>query len=260
MENQAFTVDMPKVCTAKQGQERFCVTYQGKTQELFTHDYDEIFKIPGLYEYLFHDQLKCVSPTVVCSLLGGCLKKERVSPAELVVLDVGAGNGMIGERLSSMGAATLLGLDILPEAAFAAHRDRPELYNDYFVEDLTRLTPPVEDRIRQTAPNCMTIVAALGFGDIPPQAFAQGYNLIADHGWVAFNIKGEFVGEGDVSGFKRLIHRLVDQGIMEVVDEKDYCHRLCQDGTPLHYMAYVARKREDIPEDLIESCNDATSA
>ena len=38
-------------------------------------------------------------------------------------------------------------------------------------------------------------VAALGYGDIPPQAFAEAFNLISDHGWVAFNIKDRFLQE-----------------------------------------------------------------
>jgi hypothetical protein len=35
----------------------------------------------------------------------------------------------------------------------------------------------------------MTSVAALGFGDIPPEVFESAFELVEDGGWAAFTIK-----------------------------------------------------------------------
>src|SRR3954470_19067786 len=75
------------------------VTVGGETREIRFHDYHEIYAIPGLYEFLFYERLECCSPQVVCELLEQELRDEDVDPAGLRVLDLGAGNGMVGERL-----------------------------------------------------------------------------------------------------------------------------------------------------------------
>ncbi len=90
-----------------------------------------------------------------------------------VALDVGAGNGMVGEELAKIGFKTIIGVDIIEEAAEATLRDRPGIYDDYFIEDLTALPEKVEQKIIDKNPSCMSIVAALGFDDIPPGSLCQ---------------------------------------------------------------------------------------
>lgn len=170
-----------------------------------------------------------------------------------MALDIGAGNGMVGEQLADLGAKTIVGVDIIDEAAKAVQRDRPGIYDDYHVADLTGMPPEVEQSLEDGDFNCMTVVAALGFGDIPPEAFARGYNLISSQGWVAFNIKEDFVCEEDQSGFCKLIGRLEEDGAMDIRERLRYRHRFCQDGTPLYYHAVVGKKQVDIfPEMLAE--------
>lgn len=251
--DQPFTVRVPKEKCSEQGEEIFIVNYKGEEKHIRAHDYHEIYAIPNLYEYLFYDNYKCCSPEVICSLLGNTVTQSGANPADLTVLDVGAGNGMVGEKLSEMGVGSVLGIDIIEEAATSAERDRPGVYKDYYIEDLTRLPPTVRQEIENHHPNCMTIVAALGFGDIPPLAFANAFNMIADSGWIAFNIKDEFCCTEDCTGFAKLIERMVDSDIMEIKVKERYRHRLCQDGTPLHYFAIVGQKKEDLSEKMIQS-------
>ena len=93
----------------------------------------------------------------------------------------------------------------------------------------------------------MTTVAALGFDDMPPRAFAEAYNAAADAAWVAFNIKADFLDQVDESGFRGLIRRMVREGVFEVVANRRYVHRLSIAGEPLEYVAVVGRKRSDVP-------------
>jgi predicted TPR repeat methyltransferase len=225
--------------------EEFCeVALHGETRRIRFHDYHELYAIPGLYEQLFYEKLKCDSPHTIATLLDEQLDDDAA--ADLRVLDVGAGNGMVGEELDRMGVAHIVGVDIIEEAAEAAQRDRPGVYDDYFVVDLTDVPPDTQRELTGHGFNCLTTVAALGFGDIPPEAFTGAYNLVEDGGLIAFNIKQRFVEDGDRSGFEELISRSLNDGTMELQAERRYRHRLSVAGDPLYYIAMVARKRADI--------------
>ncbi|MDQ5832474.1 MAG: methyltransferase domain-containing protein [Actinomycetota bacterium] len=224
------------------------VVHDGETHTIRFHDYHEIYDIPGLYECIFHDHLKCSSPEVVIGLLREQLEAAGADPAGLAALDVGAGNGLIGEELKRLGVPSIVGVDIIEEAARAAERDRPGVYADYVVCDLTQLDDDERARVGTGPPTCMTTVAALGFDDIPPRAFAVAYNLAEEGAWVAFNLKADFLERVDESGFRGLIRRMVREGNFEEVAARRYIHRLSTAGEPLEYVALVGRKRAEVPD------------
>jgi predicted TPR repeat methyltransferase len=223
------------------------VTLDGERRRIRFHDYHEIYEIPGLYEQLFYEELECDSPRTLRNLLEGAL--ERCEPPEdLRALDLGAGNGMMGEQLKELGADEVVGVDLLEEAAAAAERDRPGVYDDYIVADFTDLDDETAGDLAARRFNCLTTVAALGFGDIPPAVFAQACELIEPRGWVVFNIKDDFLGDDDETGFSHLIRRSFEESALELEAQRRYRHRLSVDGRPLHYMGFVARKRGELPE------------
>lgn len=216
------------------------------------HDYAAIYDHPGLYEQLFYDRLKCQSPGKVAETLQASVAKEETPLSELRVLDLGAGNGMVGEALATRGVARMVGVDIIPEARDAAYRDRPGLYDGYYVCDLTDLDDGVRHDLETWNFNCLITVAALGFGDIPPEAFREALNLVEPGGWIAFNIRDTFLDESDTSGFSRMIRELILSEYLDVYHLERYRHRLSIDGQPLFYFAIVVRKvGGDIPEDLL---------
>jgi hypothetical protein len=224
------------------------VVAAGEQHTIRFHDYHEIYDIPGLYERIFHDHLQCQSPEVVIGLLEEQLEQAGEDPGGFSALDVGAGNGLVGEQLQRLRVAAIVGVDIIPEAAQAAERDRPGVYDDYVVCDLTQLDGDARARVGAGPPNCMTTVAALGFDDIPPRAFAEAYNLAAEGAWVAFNLKADFLEHVDESGFRGLIRRMVREDVFEPVADRRYVHRLSIAGEPLEYVALVGRKRADVPD------------
>ncbi|HEX2161187.1 MAG TPA: methyltransferase domain-containing protein [Thermoleophilaceae bacterium] len=232
---------------ARDQDEEWCeVRHDGELRRVRFHDYAEVFSIPGLYERLFYEKLECDSPRTVCELLGQALNDGDVAADELKVLDLGAGNGMVGEELAELGAASIVGIDIIEEAAAATERDRPGIYDDYKVLDLTEVSEDDHRDLRKYDFNCLTTGAALGFGDIPPRAFTTAYDLVDDDGWVAFNIKEDFVDAGDSTGFSRLIRGGLEDGALELVADHRYRHRLAAGGEPIHYVAMVARKRGEL--------------
>ncbi len=240
-----FDLTFPKDNTDADQDAELCeVVLDGTKRRIRFHDYDEIYRVPGLYEHLFYDVLDCRSPDTVCALLNEQLQAGGFDPKDLTVLDLGAGNGMVGECLTAMGCGTVVGVDILQEAADAAERDRPGAYAEYVVGDLTDPSPDVREAFGRYRFGVMTTVAALGFGDVPPDAFAYAFDHLVPGGWLAFCIKEDFLADEEPSGFSQLIQQLIADGTLEVFAERRYRHRLSAQGEPLHYVAMIARKRE----------------
>jgi len=250
-QDRNFEVHLPSSrAELDQDEEFFDVEIGGATRRIRFHDYPQIFGIPGLYEYLFYERLECASPHVVRELLAAELERDGVDPARLRVLDVGAGNGMMGDELADLGVGHIVGVDIIPEAAEATERDRPGVYDTYRVLDLTELDDAQQAEFAADRLNCLLLVAALGFGDIPTAAFATAHNMLTTPAWLAFNIKEDFLDrDDDDTGFAGLIRRMLSEGIIERRSERRYQHRLSVAGDPLHYLAIVAIKRADLPQD-----------
>jgi predicted TPR repeat methyltransferase len=207
------------------------------------HDYEVIFTHPGLYEQLFHRHLRCASPRTVVGLLEHVLSGLGETFDALRVLDLGAGNGMVGAELISRGVERVVGVDILREARAAAERDRPGVYDAYFVADLANLSPETELELSRFSCNALVSIAALGFGDIPPAVFQKAVSLTTPKAWLAFNLKDSFFSNDDHTGFASLIKRLITDGQIEVFHLERYRHRLSVAGEPLYYYAFICRKR-----------------
>ena len=237
--------------------EEWCdVVIDGERRKIRFHDYSDVFAIPGLYEELFYENLECCSPSYITRLLESVIREYGEVPPKFRVIDVGAGNGMVGDELMEMGVESIVGIDIIPAARKAAMRDRPEVYADYHIADLTDLPPSVETRLQKANANCLTTVAALGFGDIPPLAFARALDLIETPGWLAFNLKEDFLREEDSSGFSQLIRKLNKQQFIQTYCYRRYQHRISIAGDPLYYVAVIAKKVKDLDESIFASLGD----
>lgn len=253
--NKRHRVQFPKneLSDSDQDESYFYLHGTTKKRKIKFHDYDEIYQVQGLYEQIFYDRLKCISPSKITSILESAIKQSTDNFTELRVLDLGAGNGMMGEELKKHGISRLVGIDIIPEAYDALIRDRPGVYDAYYVEDFCELSEETKEEIESWQCDCMVTVAALGFGDIPTKAFVNAFNIISNEGWVAFNIKDTFLDASDETGFSKLIRELIFSKYLDVYHIERYRHRLSADGEPLHYFAVAARKKADIPPKFLES-------
>ena len=244
-----------KANSLNQDEAYFYLQSSEKQRKLRFHDYDQIYQVQGLYEQLFYDRLKCTSPSKVTSILKSALNQSEDYFSELRILDLGAGNGIMGEELKKHGVSRLIGVDIIPEAYDAVVRDRPGLYDAYYVEDFTQLTADKREEIELWQCDCMVTVAALGFGDIPAKAFIEAYNIIKSKGWIAFNIKETFLDNSDESGFSRMIRELIFSEYLDIYYIERYRHRLSIEGEPLYYFAIAGKKNADVPVEFLVSKN-----
>ncbi len=243
-----FALRFPQEGQGMDQDEEWCeVQLNGRWQRFRFHNYHELYNVPGLYEALFYRRLKCCSPDRVVNLLDDVMSDFTQSPEDLRVLDVGAGNGMVGETLRKIGVPHVVGVDIIDEAREATLRDRPDVYSDYHIADLTDLSPEQEEALAREQFNCLSVVAALGYGDIPPEAFINACRFIEHNGWLAFTIKESFLSEDeDPSGFAGLIRELIRSGAIQIQAYRRYCHRLSARGEELHYVAMIARKLAEV--------------
>lgn len=250
MRPQRYHIRFPSdnLTRASQSEAYFLIVENGVEQRIAFHDYAEIYRHPGLYEQLFYQRLKCTSPAKLSELLRKVVSNAGEDPTQLRVLDVGAGNGMVGELLVEHGAARVVGVDVIEEAERATDRDRPGAYDGYYVADLSEPSPELLAELQDWHFDAMTTVAALGFGDIPVPAFATAYNIIANDGWVAFNIKETFLDTTDASGFSRLVKRLLQDDYLKLHHLERYRHRLSIEGHMLYYYAVIGRKRRNIDD------------
>ena len=222
-------------------------------EKILLHDYDRIFSVPGLYEQVVYDRLKCQSPATVVEVLRHSVSQSHQQLNELRVLDLGAGNGMVGEELKKIGVSRLVGADIIPEARDATERDRPGIYDSYYVMDFSSLKDGERDELNAWSLDCLVCVAALGFGDIPASAFLEAFNMIAKEGWVSFNIKETFLDRKDGSGFSHLIRELIFSEYLDLYQLQRYRHRFSIEGDPLYYFALGGKKNADVPMSFVEA-------
>ncbi|NET73216.1 MAG: methyltransferase domain-containing protein [Sphaerospermopsis sp. SIO1G2] len=228
--------------------EYFFITENGVERCLRLHDYAAVYSIPGLYEYLLLEKLNYRSHEFMASLLNENLKNSGESIQDLKILDLGAGTGLFGQAISKFGIESIIGIDIIPEAAQAAQRDYPGIYEDYFVEDLTQLSPTTGEVIKQKKLNCFVCCSAFADDHIPGIAFATGVNLIENQGWVLFNVsKNCYECESNCPDFVNFYRQLIEQGYLQIHCTESYLHRHFFSGHPLEFVAILAKKQADIP-------------
>ena len=251
-----YRIKFPKTKTNNLEQDEeffFLIEPDVQKRKILFHEYGDIYKIQGLYEHLFYERLKCNSPAKVSEALRYSMSQVHEHLTELRVLDLGAGNGMMGEKLRKHGVSRLVGADIIPEAKEATDRDRPMIYDAYYIEDFCNLTVEKRNDLQEWSFNCLTTVAALGFGDIPAKAFIEAFNILQSEGWIAFNIKETFLDKSDESGFSVAIRELIFSEYLDVYYLERYQHRLSMEGLPLYYFAIAGRKNSDITQEFLTS-------
>ena len=234
-----------KDCMVEQDEEYFDLMTEDGRERIRIHEYDRVYGVPGLYEEVVYNRLQCDSPKVITSLLKESIQAHEGSHISLRVLDFGAGNGIVGECLQdAVQTESIVGLDIIDEAKKAVLRDRPDIYDDYYVMDLSAVDEGDKQKLDRWNFNALVTVAALGFGDIPTQAFVNAFNLLENKSWVVFNIKDRFFSEDDNTGYNEMLQQMIGNSL-KVVKKHHYCHRLSMAGDPLHYFAVVGRKEND---------------
>ncbi len=243
MRNSKPQVKYPgRASMLEQNEEWFHLVTENGQERIRIHEYEKVYDVPGLYEEVVYNKLQCDSPQVITDLLKETMQLHNGDDANLRVLDFGAGNGIVGECLQeAVDPEAIVGIDIIDEAKKAVKRDRPDIYDDYYVMDLSQIDDKDKKQLDHWNFNALVTVAALGFGDIPTQAFLNAFDIVENNSWIVFNIKDRFFSEDDDTGYNEMLQKMIGSSL-KIYKKHHYCHRLSMAGDPLHYYAVVGRK------------------
>jgi SAM-dependent methyltransferase len=158
----------------------------GREHETGFHDYAGLYAVPGLYEAAYHLHLQGGAPALLVGAL--CDVVPPGERADLPVLDVGAGTGVVGEHLSAAGFRRVAATDLEPASAAAVLRDRPHAHVAARALDLLHPGPEDEAWLTAVAPRVVTAVAAVGFGHLPGEALHVLTRLLPPGGLLAVTV------------------------------------------------------------------------
>jgi len=181
------------------------------------HDYERLYRVPGLYEHVVQDLLGCRSPQVAADALADALTALGRAPSEVVLLDLGAGTGLVGELARRIGISRIVGIDALAAARAACLRDRPGVYCDYVIS-----------------------AGALGGTHASSAALVNALGLLPAGGPVVLTIDERWMQNGAPGGFRTLLASLLDSGQLRLMRRSRFRHRLSTSGTPIQYELIVA--------------------
>lgn len=225
-----------------QHEESLTVRYpDGRSETMRLHEYDRVYAIPGLYEEVVHNRLKCDSPRVLADTLVTACERAGDDPARLRAFDLGAGNGVMGEEVAGRGVKVVVGSDDSAPARDAAQRDRPGLYEEYLVGDVDDLDD-LEGLVREHRLNTIICAASLGMGHITAESFERLWAPFPAGSWFAVTLADANAEPGG-SDFGDYLARLRGGGDdTEILADEPFRHRLTMAGEPIGYRAVVARK------------------
>jgi hypothetical protein len=223
-------------------EESFTLDRAGKTETVGLHDYATLYSIPGLYEQVIQKMLGCRSPEVAVSSLLSALSELGRSPDECRVLDLGAGNGIVGELLHQHGINHIVGVDVLPEAREACLRDRPGVYSSYEVVDLRSIDPVLAARLQKDEFTALTCVGALGGEHVSASALLQAINTLLPRSLVILTLHENWLVPSQREGIGAALRQLLVKGHLDLLHSKRFLHRLSTSGAEIFYLCLVAAR------------------
>lgn len=210
----------------------------GEREMVHLHEYARIYAVPGLYEYVVQERLRCTSPQVAVVGFLRAVERLGLEPGSMTVLDVGAGTGLVGELVRRGGVGRVVGVDSLPAAREAALRDRPGVYADYVVGDFL-LGDTLREALRSYVFGGLVSAGAFGGTHATPQALENALAVLAPGAPVAFTIDERWMDESDPDGFGAAVERLVADGRFVLMERTRFQHRVTTTGEPIFYQLIV---------------------
>lgn len=243
--SRGFTAELVPQEDPEIGREVIRVRHDdGRVEELHLHDYERVYSLPGLYEQIVQERLRCRSPAEIASMLGAAVERVGWHRGDVRVLDLAAGNGVSGEALAAEGLRSVLGTDIVGAARTAARRDRPGLYDDYLILDLVALTSGEERVVRALGANALACVAPVGNGSqqLPAPALAAAVALLAPDALIAYMQDPTSGGDDPVTA-ALWAQRLGEGTRADELERRRYVHRYTVNGSPYEMDGVIWRVR-----------------
>ena len=202
------------------------------------HEYGRVYAVPGLYEHVVQDLLKCTSPQVAAAGFLRAAVGLGLEPGSMTVLDVGAGTGLVGELVRCGGVGKVVGVDSLSAARTACLRDRPGVYAEYVVGDF-ELGDRLREELRPHELAGLVSAGAFGGAHATPRALENALAVLPPGAPVAFTVDERWMDESDPAGFGASVERFVADGALTVTERTRFRHRVTTTGEPIYYQLIV---------------------
>jgi hypothetical protein len=211
----------------------------GTEEIVHLHDYDRIYSTPGLYEHIVQDLLGCTSPRVVAEGLARAVEICGLDPAQITLLDFGAGSGLVAELAARYGITDAIGVDSLESAREACQRDRPGLYREYVVADLTRTNLRLLSDLKRLGASAMTGAGAFGGSHASADALRVALRLLPRGAPAAFTIDERWTSTDGPGAFRTSLAELISSESLILLERSRFEHRVTTAGVPLYYELFV---------------------
>ena len=209
--------------------------------KLFLHDYKKIFSVPGLYECIYIETLQSISHTFVCSQCLEALSQIHLNPAGAQIMELGAGNGVTAQVFKENGFGSIIGFDRLQEAKDAAMRDRPGIYDEYCVFDLTNPAGNQTALLNKYAFNILLVVSSIGMNHLEASSLLTAFHMIETGGIIALNIYSKLISHNPPSEFDLMLERFCSCSTL--LKRAEYVHRKSITGQNLLYTLFIFQKQ-----------------
>ena len=220
--------------------EHIALTDQLGVEEVIAlHDYRRLYHTPGLYEHIVQELLGCTSPRLVADGLFRAIEQQGLAPADVTLLDLGAGTGLVGELVAQRGVTDVIGLDSLEDARQACLRDRPAAYRDYLVGDLADPDGWLIDELAKLKPTAMTGAGAFGGKHAAADTLQTALELLPAGAPVAFTIAEQWTQTDGPGAFRTPLEHLIDAGTLRLIERTSFKHRVSTTGEPILYELFV---------------------
>ncbi len=231
-----YSIKLLEPTSSRQSDEFIEGSFDGKRTRFNLHDYEFMYNHPLLYDIVLYDYLKCRTPDEIAAVVKRVWEANDVDASSIRMLEIGAGSGAFGECMRSVvGVGELVGLDISATAMKAAKRDRPSIYDDYVVADLTALGSVVEGKLRDSRFSCIGVASATGWGNhIPVAGFENAFDLLTPGGWFIFHVKPNDP-DPECIELCRWIDKKIESGQAEQKYRGSHFHRLRTTGSEIFY-------------------------
>jgi trans-aconitate methyltransferase len=240
-----FSVELDQRSGLAQADERLTVIFaDGRREHMRLHEYGRVYTVPGLYEEVVQRRLECASPAVLSRALVKHVVQCGDDPAALRLLDIGAGNGVVGEELRKLGVdGAFFGMDKEGGAREAAERDRPGLYVEYLIGDLAELS--IASMVEKYSLTGMVGAGVFGPGHVSAANLNAAWQQFRPGAWLAVTLP-ENVVNADGEELSDYVAALrAGEENTEVTEFSRYRHRFRMSGDPIYYYLMVARRTRD---------------
>lgn len=230
--------------TSRQSDEFFRATVDGVRQRFNIHDYATLYSVPWLYDIALYHNLVCRTPTEMSAAIDKVWTDAAVDRSVLRALELGAGSGAFGHELKhTLRIPHVEAIDICPEAAEAAERDRPGLYQAYHVDDLTNLRPATAAALEAARFNVVAMASATGWGNhIPLAGFETSFDLLVPGGWFVFHVKPNDP-DPECIELCAWVADKVNSGKLDQKYRGSHFHRKSSNGSEIYYDVVIGVKR-----------------